>query len=119
MKWARHYQHVWEERSGAPWLPKWFRVASLAYGKHRANGHAMFGPGEVALIIGTVDLATGELTPDANVARTIGLAVEYGLLAEGSTSRCLIVPAHAIDGPSGDAFAPCPVHGVSSTSAAA
>lgn len=109
--WARHDQHAWEERSGDPQLPDWLRVAALAYGKHRANGHANFGAGDVALVLGRIDYATGEVVPNANVSRAIKRAVKYGWLGRGSKSRCLIVPGHAIAGGIGNEYAPCPVHG--------
>lgn len=111
--WARHYQHVWQERAGNPALPLWFRVTALAYGSHRANGHATFGRGDVALVLGTVDPATGVLTPliRQHVHRTIQTAIGYGLLAAGSRSLCLIVPAHAITGGLGREDEPCPQHG--------
>lgn len=109
--WAKHYQDVWTEKAGDPRLPKWLRVACLAYGRHRANGHATFAQGDVALVLATVDELTGEVIPDANVSRAVGMSVEYGWLAKGSNARCLVVPAHAIGGSLGDPFAPCPVHG--------
>ncbi len=111
--WARHYQHVWEERSGSPRLPMWLRVAALAYGKHGANGHAPFAAGEVALALSSVQPNTGNITTPArqNVRRAIDVAMEYGFLAPGSSSRCLIVPHHAIEGGIGNAYAPCPFHG--------
>jgi hypothetical protein len=108
--WAKHYQHAWEERSGDPNLPDWLRVASLAYGKHSANGHALFGPGDLALVLGRVDPTTGEITANDNVSRAIRTAVRHGWLARGSKARCLIVPAFAVDGGLGNAYAPCPVH---------
>lgn len=109
--WAKHYQRVWEERSGDPQMPQWLRVASLAYGKHKANGHAQFRRGQIALVLATVDPQTGEVLPDLNVGRAIRRAVQYGWLAEGSNVRCLIVPSHAISGPMGNQYAPCPDHG--------
>ena len=108
--WAKHRQHVWEERAGDPALPDWVRVAALAYGKHSANGHANFGPGQVALVLGVVDRATGELRPNQNVSRAIGTAIRYGWLAQGSKARCLVVPPHAVEGGLGNASAPCPFH---------
>jgi hypothetical protein len=108
--WAKHYQHVWQERSGSPNLPDWLRVAALAYGKHAANGHAWFAPGEVALVLGLIDQETGELRPNSNASRAIRKAVQYGWLAEGSKTRCLIVPAHAVGGGLGSEFARCPAH---------
>jgi hypothetical protein len=110
--WAQHYQSVWQERAGNPRFPLWLRVAALAYGKHKANGHANFRQGEVATILRTVDVATGVITdPDRqHVHRAIRVAVEYGWLAPGSRTTCLVVPAHAVGGGEGNAFAPCPVH---------
>lgn len=108
--WARHYLATWHERSGDSRLPMWLRVSCLAYGAHAANGHALFRPGDVALVLGTVDPATGEIRPmqKANVQRTITQAVEYGWLAPGSSALCLVVPGHAIQGGKGDPGAKCP-----------
>lgn len=110
--WGRHYQTVWEERAGDPRMPLWFRVIALAYGKHRANGHAMFKAGQVGLVLGRADPVTGELVPldRGNVSRAIRTAVEYGLLDKSSGSRCLVVPGHAIEGGLGSPFEPCPQH---------
>lgn len=109
--WTRHYQAEWEIRSGDPRLPKWFRVTSLAYGMHRANGHAQFARGQIGLVLASVDQATGEIVPDPNVGRSIRTAVEFGFLSPLSNSRCLVVPAHAIEGPHGNPHAVCPMHG--------
>jgi hypothetical protein len=109
--WTRHYQGPWEERAGNPRLPDWLRVASLAYGKHGANGHALFGPGEVALVLGEVDFKTGEIRTNQNVSRAIKTAVVHGWLAKGSKARCLIVPAHSIEGGMGSPWKSCPQHG--------
>jgi hypothetical protein len=108
--WARHYQHAWEERSGDPNLPDWLRVAALAYGKHAANGHAVFGPGDLALVLGRVDPTTGEISRNDNVSRAIVTAVKHGWLAKGSKARCLIVPAFAVTGGLGSEFARCAIH---------
>lgn len=110
--WAKHYQHAWAERSGDPNLPDWLRVAALAYGKHSANGHASFAPGDLALVLGTIDRETGELRPSRNVSRAIQTAVRYGWLATGSRTRCLVVPAFAVSGGLGSEYAKCQVHGV-------
>ena len=110
--WGRHYQSVWHERSGDPRLPHWLRVAALAYGSHRANGHAQFKAGQVGLVLGTVDAASGEVRPldKGSVQRAIRTAVDYGWLAAGSGTRCLVVPGHAIAGGLGGADDDCPQH---------
>ena len=112
LTWSRHYQHVWQERAGDAQMPYWLRVAALAYGSHRANGHARFKAGEIALVLGTVDTVTGEISPmdRANVQRAIRKATEFGWLTEASGSTCLVVPGHAIAGGKGNPFAPCPQH---------
>jgi hypothetical protein len=110
--WARHYQAAWHERSGDPRFPLWLRVSALAYGSHRANGHAMFKAGQVALVLAKVDETTGEiLVPrKQHVHRAIETAIEYGFLEKGSGTRCLVVPGHAIVGGLGDPAEPCPQH---------
>jgi hypothetical protein len=110
--WAKHYQRIWEDRSGDPKLPPWLRVSALAYGMHRANGHAMFGVGDVRLVLSRVDEETGEiLMPStANVSHAIRKAVDFGFLEKGSGTRCLVVPGHAIEGGLGDPNEPCPQH---------
>lgn len=115
--WARHFQNTWHERAGHPHLPAWLRVAALAYGSHRANGHATFGRGDVGLVLGRVDPSTGEVMPTTrqDVHRAVVKAVEYGWLAAGSTARCLIVPAHAISGGLGRPDDQCPQHSSSGT----
>lgn len=111
--WARHYQRPWAERAGNPGLPLWLRVASLAYGHHLGNGHATFGAGEVRLALSSVD-RDGVLRQPASsdVTRAIRTAVRYGWLAEGSRTRCLVVPGHAIEGGRGvgTEHVPCPEH---------
>jgi hypothetical protein len=112
-RWARHYQDAWLDRSGDGRLPKWLRVAALAYGSHQDNGHAVFGRGEVALVLATVDRTTGEVSPmdRRRLHEVIQHAVEFGWLEEGSRARCLIVPAHAIKkGLLETTDRPCPIH---------
>jgi hypothetical protein len=110
--WARHYQSVWHERTADRRIPLWLRVAFLAFGAHKANGHARFKPGEIGMIFGTVDTETGEIKPvdKANVQRAIRNATQAGWLAEGSSSLCLVVPAHAITGGLGFENEVCPLH---------
>lgn len=110
--WSRHYQSVWLERAGDAELPDWLRVAALAYGSHRANGHALFKRGHVALILAAVDTRTGALTPRSrqSVHRAIRTAIRHGWLVEGSTARCLVVPGHAISGGLGSPVDDCPQH---------
>jgi hypothetical protein len=98
--WAKHYQSIWEERAASPSLPHWLRVACLAYGMHKFNGHARFKPGEIALALSRVNYETGEIsTPNKHaVQRAIRTAIKEGWLAKESGALCLVVPHNAIEG---------------------
>lgn len=97
--WSKHYQQVWLERASDPRLPMYIRVAAAAYGRHRRNGHAPFDENELATLVGT-DSTTGliKAVDRNNLQRAIRRAVELDLLGQGSRIRCLIVPAHAVEG---------------------
>jgi hypothetical protein len=87
------------------------RVAFLAFGRHRANGHAVFRQGEVSNVLGRFDDEGTWLPADRRtVHRAIQQAVRYGLLAEGSKALCLIVPSHRITGGMGSPETPCKRH---------
>ena len=53
--WSAHYQGVWMERPQNPVLPLWLRVAALAFGRHRVNGHANFAKGELCKLLASRD----------------------------------------------------------------
>lgn len=109
-----HYQAVWRERAASraanPAMPLWIRVASLAFGCHRRNGHANFQPGEIAEILGT----PGAPLSAASVSNAIKLAKNAGWIADESNAKCLVVPPHAIVGGPGEATARCLIHGATS-----
>jgi hypothetical protein len=110
--------YVWENRSADPRLPSWLRIVCLADGMHKANGHANFdrgtrwAPGHLALVLGEVDRATGEIHPAHRntVLDAIDKAVGLGFLAEGSNSACLIVPLHHVEMGVGNRHERCPVN---------
>ncbi len=106
-----HEQWGWSERAANSHLPYWLRVAALCYGHHRANGHAVFGPGDIRAALARIAPGTGEVTrPDPSlVTRAIRTAVGHGWLAKGSNARCLIAPGH-IGGGLGSEHDRCPVH---------
>lgn len=108
--WARHYHEVWQERAGDDRLPYWLRVAALAFGSHLDNGHARFKRGEIGLVLGQVDVETGEIVPFENVTRAIDTAVSYGWLEPESFWGCLVVPAHAIKKGEHGRKPVCPIH---------
>jgi hypothetical protein len=106
-----HRQAVWKERAASraanPTMPLWIRVASLAFGCHRRNGHATFKPGEIAEILGT----PGEPLSPSSVSNAVKLAKNAGWIAEESSARCLVVPPHAVQGGLGHPNDRCPIHG--------
>lgn len=106
-EWARHSQEEWHRRAGDSHLPRWLRVAALAYGSHGNNGHATFKRGDMAVTLGL----PGEPLDRRRLHEHIALAVEFGWLEPGSTSMCLIVPSGQIDkGTIGAPKARCPIH---------
>ena len=108
-----HYQAVWRERGAGrapnPTMPVWIRVGALAFGCHRRNGHANFGPGEIAEILGT----PGNPLSASSVSNAIKLAKNAGWIANESNSRCLVVPPHAVQGGLGHPNERCAIHGAS------
>lgn len=109
---SQHYQGVWAERGRNPALPYWMRVAAIAFGKHGKNGHAPLAPGELAELLAKPD-PNGLLKPlsASGVSNAIKDAKRYGFIAEESTSRCLVVPPHAVTGGiGGTPWTKCVVH---------
>lgn len=109
--WSRHFQEAWAEDALNPTYPMPLRVAFLAFGRHRANGHAMFRQGEVANVLGRFD-GHGTWVPAdrRTVHRAIAKAISYRLLEEGSKALCLVVPSHRITGGMGSPDTPCKRH---------
>jgi hypothetical protein len=105
-----HYQSVWEERHADTTFPLWARVSFLAFARHRANGHAIFKRGALALLMGKP--TSGGFKPEdrSNIQRAIRLAVAKGWLDPVSCSECLVVPSHAITGGLGSCKEHCSVH---------
>jgi hypothetical protein len=86
--------------------PIWLRLAFLAMGRRRKNGHAVFAVGELQELL------------DANrdqVAKAIKGSVAAGWLDRQSIStnhRCLIVPLDDVcQGQGGSLYSPCPYCG--------
>lgn len=110
--WAAHSQIEWENRAADASLPMWLRAVCFAYGRHQSNGHATFNRGQLLWLLGKPPNAAQPFrkADKGNVQKAISTAVRHGWLSEGSCSECLIVPAHAIEGPNGNAAKACPVH---------
>ena len=110
--WAAHYQGVWTERGKDPALPSWLRVAALAFGRHKKNGHAQFAEGELAKLLAAPDRDGVVKIPSAqSVCNHVAKAKMLGFIAEGSNVRCLVVPPHAvIGGMGGSEWTACVIH---------
>lgn len=98
---AQHRQSTWLTRAHDTELPLWQRVAMLAYGCHKSNGHANFEPGYLA---GVLD------KPSAAVSRAIAKSKAKGWIGMESTARCLVVRPDTISGGLGHQHAWCRVH---------
>lgn len=112
LDWGAHCQPVFLEDALNPRWPGPLRVAFVAYGLHKANGHAYLKQGELASLL---PLAVGEdgfptLPSRQTLNRWIGVAVEHGFLDKGSKLLCLVVPSHRVQGGRGDKYAPCKRH---------
>jgi hypothetical protein len=105
-----HYQSVWEERSNDTGFPLWTRIAMLAFARHKANGHAIFPRGGLALIMGKPTPEGFKSEDRSNIQRAIRMAISRGWLDPASCTECLIVPSHAITGGLGSATERCSVH---------
>lgn len=101
--WAKHRQKVYLEMAQDERLPLWQRVAFVAMGLHKANRHAplLRQRNELAAMLGK---------PSKRIVEAISEAKKRGWLAGESTTKCLVVPAHWIEGGLGGEYDACPVH---------
>lgn len=88
------------------------RVLFAAMGRHDRNGHARFRSGELADVLGSIDVTTGEVRPARRdtVSAAITVAKRLGYIAEDSSARCLVLSRHIFQKSWGSPE-PCPVHG--------
>jgi hypothetical protein len=94
-------QSGWRERAADPKHPLYLRIAFLAYGSCRANGHAVFTEGELAHLFDT---------PPNRISDALRVAKQRGMLSRESRARCLVVPPEFIYGGLGNVFERCAVH---------
>lgn len=98
---SMHVQSWWREQAKNADHDMWFRIMALALGTHRRNGHAGFGVGEIARELKVTD---------RKVSDGIRIAKKHGVIDNNSCSRCLIVPAHGIQGGLGHENDACAWH---------
>jgi hypothetical protein len=106
-----HRQAVWLERSADSMLPDWIRLSLLAFARHRANGHANFGSGEIGQLLAHT-ASNGERQPlsKSAVSNAIKRAKDKGWIDRESCARCLVVPPHAVSGGLGSVYEKCRLH---------
>jgi hypothetical protein len=95
---SAHAQDHWLTMAGNPNFPDYLRVLFVAYGKHRANGHANLDRGELAYFLVRKD---GTLPERRIVWRAVQTAIEYGYLVDTSKMLCLVVSSHDVQGGDG------------------
>jgi hypothetical protein len=106
---AMHRQSFWEEQAAT--LPlAWQRLGAIAFATHKGNGHANFKSGELGMMLGKPGPEGWEALSPQHVSNLISTAKKAGWLAAESSSRCLVVPHHAIQGGLGSANEKCAVH---------
>jgi hypothetical protein len=100
-----HLQAHWMDFAGRPDTPDYLRIVFVAYGKHKANGHAKLDREELRHLLVRKD---GTLPDRRNVWASIRKAVRLGYLDIRSQMLCLVVPGAHVQGGRGNPSAPCP-----------
>ena len=112
--WSKHYREFWEKQALTtnPSIPLAVRVFSLAYGRHKANGHTPFGAGDLRRTLVKSRAAVNArpiLYSHKAIAQAVRLAATLGYLDAQSSVRCLIVPQGEIQYLQGDLVEICAV----------
>lgn len=109
---SMHRQSFWEEVAADTELPLWQRVAALAFACHRGNGHANFigRNRELSFLLGKPGRDGWDYVPANRISEAIKRAKKARWIAEESSSKCLVVPHHAITGGLGNEHEKCSVH---------
>lgn len=102
--WSAHAQDKWLLWAGSPDFPDHLRIMFVAYGKHRANGHARLEREELRFFLVRRD---GTIPDRRTVTRGIARAVDLGLIHDTSNALCLVVSSHDAQGGQGDPDVRC------------
>lgn len=103
--WAAHAQDHWLDFAGNPNFPDYLRIVFVAYGRHKANGHAVLERGELARYLVRKD---GSLPDRRNQWRALARAVQLDYLRAESRALCLVVNSDHVQGGIGDPDMECP-----------
>jgi hypothetical protein len=102
--WSAHSQDHWLDRAGDHRFPDFLRIVFVAYGRHRANGHAKLDRGDLAYYLVRED---GSLPDRRTVYKGIRRAVDLGLILDISNALCLVVSSHDVQGGKGNPETRC------------
>lgn len=102
--WNAHRQDHWLEFAGNTNFPDYLRIVFVAYGRHKANGHARLERGELARYLVR---RNGTLPERRVIWDAIQSAVSLGYLATDSRQLCLVVSSDHSQGGEGDPDEPC------------
>lgn len=103
-RWSAQPQDHWLDFAGNPNFPDYLRIMFVAYGRHRANGHAKLERGELARYLVRKD---GTMPERRVLWSAVKRAIDLGYLVEGSRALCLVVSSDHSQGGKGDPDEPC------------
>lgn len=103
-EWAAHAQDHWLEFAGNPNFPDYLRIVFVAYGRHRANGHARLDRAELTRYLVRKD---GTLPDRRTQWHALDRAMQLGYLRPESRALCLVVNSEHVQGGIGDPNQPC------------
>ncbi|MER6525216.1 hypothetical protein [Streptomyces sp. NPDC001508] len=103
--WGGVSQHEYRRMAQDPRYDNYLRVYFAALGWADRDGHASFGPGKLAALLGESGKALSKQSANAAVKR----AKDLDLISPRSGVPCLVLPGHLFQKRSG-APAPCRIH---------
>lgn len=101
---AAHAQDHWLDFAGNPNFPDYLRIVFVAYGKHKANGHARLDRGDLARFLVRKD---GTIPERRVLWSAIQRSIHLGYLTEESRALCLVVSSDHVQGGPGQPDEPC------------
>lgn len=102
--WTAHAQDHWLDFAGNPNFPDHLRIVFVAYGRHRANGHAKLDQGELARFLVRRD---GTLPDRRTLWHALNKAIGHEFLLPDSRALCLVVSSDHAQGGRGNPDEKC------------
>ena len=88
--WGGVSQREYRRMAQEPWHPLAYRVHFAALGWADRQGHAAFGPGKLAALLGK----EGKPLSDQSTTNAVNRAKRWGLVSPRSGAACLVLPSH-------------------------